>query len=94
MKKLSFNLPLFEVTTKANNERASLIEPFVKRLNASRVSAGYKPYTASFVASHMSHISTDELHFFYKKLDSSKNFGGLWHFYCKPKKTAKTHTCA
>lgn len=72
--------------TKANNERASLIEPFVTRLNNSRVAGGYKPYTAGFVASKMSHIDIDELHAFYKKLDASANFGGLWHYYCMPKK--------
>lgn len=77
-------------TTKATSERASLIEPFVKRLNTSRVSAGYKPYSAGFVASKMSHITTDELDFFYKKLDSSKNFCALWHWFCKPKKDVCT----
>lgn len=73
-------------TTKANNERASLIEPFVLRLNESRERAGYKPYSARFVASLMSHIPTGELDFFYKKLSGGKNFSALWHWYCKPKK--------
>ena len=69
-------------TTKANNERASLIEPFVKRLNASRERSGYKPYSAKFVAMKMSHIDTGELHYFYKKLSEANNFCSLWHYYC------------
>lgn len=73
-------------TTKATSERAELIERFVTRLNNSRIAAGYKPYSAKFVAMKMSHIETDELHAFYKKLDGSKNFCALWHYFCTPKK--------
>lgn len=74
-------------TTKATNQRAALVEPFVSRLNASRTAAGYKPYTPGYVASKMSHIATDELDFFYKKLNESRNFCALWHWYCtNPKK--------
>jgi len=72
--------------TKANSQRASLIEPFVTKLNNSRIGGGYKPYTAGFVASKMSHIQTDDLHAFYKKMEQSKSFGGLWHYYCAGKK--------
>lgn len=86
-KKITFDFSRFEKPkSKAGSERASLIEPFVQRLNASRIAGGYKPYSAGFVASKMTHIATDELHAFYKKLDQSSNFGGLWHYYCKPKK--------
>lgn len=86
-KQLKVDLSRYEQgTSKANSNRASLIEPFVKRLNASRKAGGYRPYSAGYVASKMSHIATDELDFFYKKLDQSKCFGGLWHYYCKPKK--------
>ena len=73
-------------TSKATNQRSADIEPFVIKLNNSRLVGGYKPYSAAFVASKMSHIDTDELHFFYKKLDTSKNFCALWHYFCKPKK--------
>lgn len=73
-------------TSGANNERASLIEPFITKLNYSRIAAGYRPYTASFVASKMSHHKTDDLHAHYKMLDSSKNFCALWHWYNMPKK--------
>ncbi len=73
-------------TTKATSERAALIEPFVIRLNTSRSAAGYKPYTAAYVASKMSHIPTDELDFHYKQLAQSKNFCALWHYYNVPKK--------
>jgi nucleoside diphosphate kinase len=73
-------------TTKANSERAELLERFVTRLNASRVAGGYKPLGAKFYAMKMSHIETDELHAFYKKLDSARNFSSLWYYYCVPKK--------
>lgn len=72
--------------TKANSERAALIEPFVQRLNASRLAAGYKPYKPGFVASKMSHIETSELHAHYKMLANSRNFCALWHWYNMPKK--------
>lgn len=73
-------------TTKANSERAELLEKFVTRLNNSRVTGGYKPYSASFVATKMSHIATSDLHAHYKMLDGSKNFCALWHWYNVPKK--------
>ena len=73
-------------TTKANSERASLIEPFVTRLNNSRIAGGYKPLGAKFYATKMALIPTDELHAFYKELDSSKNFCALWWWKLKPKK--------
>lgn len=72
--------------SKATNQRAFEIEPFVKRLNASRIASGYKPYPVALIAKHMSHIDTDDLVAFYKKLDQSNNFCALWHYYCKPKK--------
>ena len=72
--------------SKANSERASLLEPFVKRLNDSRKTGGYRPYTAGYVASKMSHLATDELDFHYKQLNNSKNFCALWHYYNVPKK--------
>jgi hypothetical protein len=87
IKKASFDFSRFEKPkSKANSERASLIEPFVTKLNNSRLVGGYKPYTAGFVASKMSHIETEDLEAFYKKLDQTDGFCALWHYYCKPKK--------
>lgn len=68
------------------NGRNERLRPFVERINASRVAAKYKPYTPAFIASRMSHIETEELDAFYKKLLQANNFCALWHFYCKPKK--------
>lgn len=89
-KKATFDFSRFEKPKSgANSERASLIEPFVTRLNASRLNAKpkpYRPYSAGYVASKMSHIDTDELDFHYKQLDNSKNFCALWHYYNVPKK--------
>lgn len=72
-------------TTKANSERAELIERFVTRLNNSRIAGGYKPLGAKFYATKMALIPTDELHMFYKELDNSKNFSALWWWKCNPK---------
>ena len=69
-----------------NSTRAALIEPFVLRLNQSRVKGGYRPYTAKYIAMKMSHIDTQELDFHYKQLADSKNFCALWHWYNVPKK--------
>lgn len=68
--------------TKANSERASLIEPFISRLNASRLQGNYRPYTKAYICKMMAYIATDDLGYFYKKLDESKNFPALWHWYC------------
>lgn len=77
---------IVQPTTKANSERAELLERFVTRLNSSRVAGGYKPLGAGFYASKMSHIDTEDLHAFYKKLEGGKNFSSLWYYYCAPKK--------
>jgi hypothetical protein len=86
-KKASFDFSRFEKPkSKANSERASLLEPFVTRLNASRIAGGYKSLSAGFYASKMTHIATDELHAFYKKLEASPNFSAIWWYHCCPKK--------
>jgi hypothetical protein len=90
-KTATFDFSRFEKPkSKANSERASLIEPFVIKLNNSRIVGGYKPYSTAFIASKMSHIKTKDLHAHYKMLDSSKNFCALWHWYnTNPKKKTK-----
>ena len=70
----------------ATSARSAAIEPFVKRLNDSRKAGGYKPLGASFYASKMSHIPTDDLHFHYKQCEQSKNFSSLWWYLNCPKK--------
>lgn len=87
MDQIKFDLERYSrPTTKATSERAELIERFVTRLNDSRVASGFKPLTAAFYASKMSHIETDELLFFYKKLDNMKSFSSGWWWHCNPKK--------
>lgn len=87
MKQITFDTTkYFRPTTNSTNERSSLIEPFVTKLNESRVASGYKPLSASFYASKMSHIATDELEFHYKQLSQSKNFSALWWWTNCPKK--------
>lgn len=87
MKRIEIDMSRFQrVKTKANSERASLLEPFITKLNSSRLSGGYKPLSAGFYASKMTHIATDELHAFYKKLEQSPNFSAIWWWTCCPKK--------
>jgi len=89
-KKITFDFSRFEKPkSKANSERASLIEPFVTKLNNSRVAGGYKKLPASYFAAKMAHIKTEDLYAFYKKLEDSANFGGLWYYYCVPKSCKK-----
>jgi len=86
-KKASFDFSRFEKPKSgASSERASLIEPFVTRLNASRLASGYKSLSAGFYASKMTHIPTDELYAFFKKLEQSPNFCAIWWWTCCPKK--------
>lgn len=67
-------------TTKATSERASLIEPFIKRLQAN--SGAYKPMSKARICMYMAYIDTDDLKYFYDKLSNSNNFGALWSWYC------------
>ena len=86
-KSLSFDFSrLNKPKSKANSKRASLIEPFVTRLNASRKGTKYKPLSAGFYSSKMSHIKTEDLHAHYEMLNKSKNFCALWWWYNVPKK--------
>ena len=86
-KKATFDFARFEKPiTKATSERASIIESFVTKLNNSRTVGGYKPLLPGFYASKMSHIPTEELYPFYKKLDAMKNFSSGWWYFCNPKK--------
>ena len=86
-KKASFDFSRFEKPkTKANSERASLLEPFITRLNASRVTGGYKPLSAGFYASKMTHHKTEDLDGYYKDLHKSNNFCALWWWQNVPKK--------
>jgi hypothetical protein len=87
-KKATFDFSRFEKPKSgATNERASLIQPFVERLNNSRVAGGYKKLGAGFYASKMALIKTEDLYAFYQELDKSKNFASLWWFKCTvPKK--------
>ena len=81
-KKLSFDFSRLEKpTSKAKNKRASLIEPFVKRLQSDAKRAGYKPMTTARICDLMAYIDTDDLHYFHKKLCDSPCYGGIWDWY-------------
>ena len=76
---------LEQPTTRATSERGELLERFLLRLNPPRVRDGYKPLTPARVGMLMSHIPTDELHYFYQQCDSGNNFSKLWWWYVKVK---------
>lgn len=76
----------FVVVKQRFNPRNARLAPFVTRLNASRKVAGYKPLSSRYIATLMSHIDTEDLDAFYKKLHQSGNFSAVWWYYCKPKK--------
>ena len=82
MEKIKYDIERYaQPKTKATSERASLLEPFVERLTASSKRAGYKPMSKARICMLMAYIDTDDLHYFYQKLNNSQNFGGLWNWY-------------
>ena len=66
--------------TGANSERASLLEPFVTRLQAN--SGAYKPMSKAMICMYMAYIPTDELDWFYKDCCTKKNFCSWWAWIC------------
>lgn len=82
----NIRLPTIDKSQKHLNERSVLLRPFVDRIDCDRKQAGYKPYGAAEIARCMSHIATDDLHYFFEQCSKAKSFGALWNWYCKPKK--------
>lgn len=70
-------------TTKATSERASLLEPFVKRLQSN--TGKYKPMTKAYICSMMAYIDTEDLHYFHELLTASPCYGAIWQWYVNPK---------
>jgi len=82
MKSLATNLNRFKrPTTKANSERASLLEPFIERLQRDARLAGYKPMSKARICMLMAYIATEDLYAFHKKLCASPCYGGIWNYY-------------
>jgi hypothetical protein len=50
-------------TTKANSNRAHLIEQFLERLNPGRKQAGYPELTPARLGKMVAHLSDDDLYF-------------------------------
>jgi len=64
-------------TTKATNNRASLIEPFVKKLE---VKGGKYPMSKQRICTLMAYIDTDDLDWFYKDCCKKSVFGRYWNW--------------
>jgi hypothetical protein len=85
-KAVSFDFSRFDKPKSgATSNRASLIEPFVKRLQSSCIGTKYKPMSEKRICMLMAYIDTDDLEGFYKKLEQSPNFGAIWNWYVNPK---------
>lgn len=87
MQQISSLFPTFTLEkSKITNERQSVIKMFVDKLNAQRVSEGYKPLTARFVAIKLSHMSISDLYYFHSVCNNSNNFGRMFFGLLKVKK--------
>jgi len=81
-KKSTFDFDRFQKPiTKANSERASLLEPFIERLQRDARLAGYKPMSKARICMLMAYIATEDLYAFHKKLTESPNYGAIWNWY-------------
>ena len=81
-KKSTFDFARFQKPiTKANSERASLLEPFIERLQRDARLAGYKPMSKARICMLMAYIDTEDLYTFHKKLTKSPNYGAIWNWY-------------
>ena len=81
-KKATFDFSRFDKpTTKATSERASLLEPFIERLQRDARQQGYKPMTKARICMLMAYIATEDLYMFHKKLTESPSYGGIWNWY-------------
>lgn len=81
MEKLSFDLARYNTpTTKANNQRAELVEKFLQRLNPGREQAGFKPYTPARLGMMLAHIPTEDLYPFYRQCEQAKHFSKFFHY--------------
>jgi len=81
-KKSTFDFSRFnKPTTGATSERASLLEPFIERLQRDARLAGYKPMSKARICMLMAYIETEDLYAFHKKLEASPCYGAIWNWY-------------
>lgn len=71
--------------SKANSERAALIEQFLARLNAERLGTEWKPLTARTIAIKVGHLKTHDLYYLFSICKDSKSFGKTFFGSLKPK---------
>ena len=81
-----FDMARFEKPTSgASSKRASLLEPFIERLQRDARMKGYTPMSKPRICMLMAYIDTDDLYGFHKKLTESPCYGGIWAWYCVAK---------
>ena len=94
MKQISEIKPSFlKKETTITNERQLLIKDFLDKINAERKGTKYKQLTARAVAIKLSHLSSFDLKYFYKKCDSYKESFSKCFFGCL-KTTQQNHNSA
>lgn len=76
MKQISEIIPskIEQGTEKITNSRQLIIKDFIDIINLERKGTKYKPLTARAIAIKLSHLSEQDLHFFYKKCSNAKSF--------------------
>ena len=79
MERIQNNLSLFLTPVNgAKDKRADLVSQFVKILNNERIVNKYKPLKDSFYAIKMSHMSFDDMMYFFSMCKHSKSFSKTW----------------
>jgi len=77
----AFSMDRFQKpTTKANSERAEMLEKFLTKMNPDRIASGYKPITPARIGVMLAHVPTSDLFPFFKECEQAKSFGALFHW--------------
>lgn len=59
-------------TTKATSKRAHLLEQFLDKLNPSRMEAGFPELKPARIGMMLSHLSDDDIYFFFRNCEQYK----------------------
>jgi len=62
----------------ARSKRDDFISRFQERINAERLGTKFKPLTARVVALKVSHLTIQDLDYFWKQCDKADNFGKVF----------------
>lgn len=88
MRKIIVDLSRYQpakVKSKITNQRQEVMKMFVDRLNADRISGGYKPLRPAFYAVRMRFMDIQQLRQFYGYCDEAMSFSRTWWWATNPK---------